>query len=102
MKPKILKFYPLFYPLENQYFGKYFLPLISSTEVLVRNIKTKKNPIYGIDTKNIHCHFIPTSLILLTVRGKATQTLPNKIIKGTTKKMDNKYDKISKKEFPVS
>ena len=94
-----MKFYPLFYPLENQYFGKYFLPLISSTEVLVRNIKTKKNPIYGIDTKNIHCHFIPTSLILLTVRGKATQTVPNKIIAGITNTKVIIFDNIPKKSL---
>ena len=56
---------------------------------------------YGIETKNIHCHLIPTSLILLTVRGKATQTLPNKIITGTINKIDIKYEKISMKEFPV-
>ena len=68
-----IKFYQLFYSLENQYFGKYFLPLISSTEFLVRKIKTMMNPRSGIYTKNIHCHFIPTSLILLTVKGRRVQ-----------------------------
>ena len=55
------------------------MPLISSTEFLVRKIKTKINPISGIDTKNIHCHFIPTSLILLTVKGRRVQVCPRAI-----------------------
>ena len=55
------------------------MPLISSTEFLVRNIKTKINPSSGIETKNIHCHFIPTSLILLTVKGRRVQVCPREI-----------------------
>ena len=82
---KTSNFIPFFYTLENQYFGKYFLPLISSTEFLVRKIKTKINPSSGIDTKNIHCHFIPTSLILLTVKGRRVQRCPKAI--GTKRKL---------------
>ncbi len=77
------------------------MPLISSTEVLVRNIKTKINPSKGIETKNIHCHFIPTSLILLTVRGKATQTVPNKIIAGITNTKFIIVDNIPKKSLSL-
>ena len=43
---------------------------------LVRNITTKTPPIYGTETKNIHFQDMPTSLILLTVSGRATQILP--------------------------
>ena len=32
-----------------------------------------------MDTKNIHCHFIPTSLILLTVKGRRVQVCPKAI-----------------------
>ena len=55
------------------------MPSISITEFLVRKIKTKMNPRSGIDTKNIHCHFIPTSLILLTVKGRRVQVCPRDI-----------------------
>ena len=48
-------------------------------EFLVRKIKTKINPSSGIDTKNIHCHFIPTSLILLTVKGRRVHLCPREI-----------------------
>ena len=32
-----------------------------------------------MDTKNIHCNFIPTSLILLIVKGRRVQVCPKAI-----------------------
>ena len=45
----------------------------------MRKISTNRKPINGMDTKNIHCHFIPTSLIRLTVKGRRVQVCPKAI-----------------------